>query len=82
MIQDTIRNYDRSEVLSLMRVIKIGGERTHRPFPVLCTERDKIYKVRTWDIDIAMSIQGGDHVLVNQDEIIKLYDNKIAVMMK
>ncbi|KPQ43503.1 MAG: hypothetical protein MPEBLZ_01885 [Candidatus Methanoperedens nitroreducens] len=65
----------------LMKIIKIGGERTHRSFPVLCTEQDKIYKVRTWDIDIAMSIQVGDHVLVNQDEIIKLYDNKIAAVV-
>ncbi len=64
-----------------MRVIRIGGERTHRPFPVLCAEHGKIYKVRTWDIDIAMSVKGGDYVLVNQNEIIKLYDNKIAAMV-
>lgn len=65
----------------LMKVIRIGGERTHRSFPVLCTEQDKIYKVRTWDIDIAMSIQVGNYVLVNQDEIIKLYANKIAAVV-
>jgi hypothetical protein len=64
----------------LMRVIRIGGERTHLPFPVLCAEQEKIYKVRTWDIDIAMSVKGGDYVLVNQDEIIKLYDNKIVAV--
>ncbi len=66
----------------LMRVIRIGGERTHRPFPVLCAEQEKIYKVRTWDIDIAMSVKGGDYVLVNQDKIIKLYANKIAEVVK
>jgi hypothetical protein len=66
----------------LMKVIKIGGERTHRSFPVLCIEHGKIYKVRTWDIDIAMSIKVGDHVLVNHDEIIKLYANKTVEMVK
>ncbi len=64
-----------------MRVIKIGGERTHHPFPVLCAEPDKIHKVRTWDIGIAMSVKGGDYVLVNQDEIIKLYENKITAVV-
>lgn len=64
-----------------MRVIRIGGEMTHRPFPVLCAEQGKIHKVRTWDIDIAMSVKVGDHVLVNLDEIIKLYDNKIAAVV-
>ncbi len=64
-----------------MRVIRIGGERTHRPFPVLCAEQEKIYKVRTWDIDIAMSVNSGDHVLVNHDEIIKLYEDKIAAVV-
>lgn len=66
----------------LMTVIKIGAERTHRSFPVLCTEHGKICKVRTWDIDIAMSVKVGDHVLVNQDEIIKLYANKTVEMEK
>ncbi len=53
-----------------MKVIKIGGERTHRPFSILCTEHDKPFK--TWDIDIAMSVEVGDYVLVEHGKIIKI----------
>lgn len=62
----------------LMKVIKIGGERTHRPFPILCTEHDKPFK--TWDIDIAMNVRVGDYVLVKESKIIKLYNNENMVV--
>ncbi len=61
-----------------MKVIKIGGERTHRPFSILCAEHDKPFK--TWDIDIAMGVRVGDYVLVRQGIIVKLYDHKTAVV--
>lgn len=54
----------------LMKVIKIGGERTHRPFSILCDEQDE--KFKTWDIDIAMDVRVGDYVLVKQGTIIKI----------
>ncbi|VVB88701.1 Uncharacterised protein [uncultured archaeon] len=53
-----------------MKVIKIGGERTHRPFSILCAEQDE--KFKTWDIDIAMSVRAGDYVLVKHGKIIKI----------
>lgn len=54
----------------LMKVIKLGGERTHRPFSILCAEQDK--KFKTWDIDIAMRVRVGDYALVKQGKIIKI----------
>lgn len=63
-----------------MKVVKIGGERTHRPFSILCAEQDK--PIKTWDIDIAMSVNVGDYVVVKQNKIIKLYSDENTVVLK
>jgi len=59
-----------NQQITFGQVIRIGGGRTHRPFPIKCAERDVPFK--TWDIDIAMSVRVGDCVLVKQGKIIKI----------